>query len=211
MPLTKPAKRLLFRSPLLKGEGVKQALAWNREQLLDLRHLWDLRWQRRIATGLIPMAQPPSMISDDALDAENRISIAMGTLQSSPILPSNSHLPNLDSQCSNPFQPTAWRGLTSIVHRPQCWQLGSSTPLKTTKIPLRFHHPTTMAEKSLKSSRRASGSVLLSLPKGWVYEAEEVSTEVKAEVVNPTRYLMLDAPLTRSKRRAVEQLDDPHC
>jgi hypothetical protein len=37
VPLAKPAKRLLFRSPLLKGKGVKQALAWNLEQLLDLR------------------------------------------------------------------------------------------------------------------------------------------------------------------------------
>jgi hypothetical protein len=35
--------------------------------------------------------------------------------------------------------------------------------------------------------------------------------EVKDEVVDPTKYLMLDAPLTRSKRKAVEQLDDPHC
>jgi hypothetical protein len=44
--LIRPAKRLLFRSPLPKGEGVKQALAWNREQLLDLRRLWELRRQR---------------------------------------------------------------------------------------------------------------------------------------------------------------------
>jgi hypothetical protein len=42
VPLTKPTKRLLFRSPLPKGEGIKQALAWNREQLLDLRRLWEL-------------------------------------------------------------------------------------------------------------------------------------------------------------------------
>jgi hypothetical protein len=34
---TKPTKQLLFRSPLPKGEGIKQALAWNQEQLLDLR------------------------------------------------------------------------------------------------------------------------------------------------------------------------------
>jgi hypothetical protein len=34
---------LLFRSPLPKGEGVKQALAWNQEQLLDLRQLWEQR------------------------------------------------------------------------------------------------------------------------------------------------------------------------
>jgi hypothetical protein len=151
------------------------------------------------------------MISDDVLDAENKISIAMGTLQSSPIHPSTSHLPNLESQCSDPFRLTAWRGLTSIVRRPQHWQLSSLTPLKTTKIPLRFCHPTTTAEKSLKSSRRASGSVLLSLPKGWVYEAEEVSTEVKVEVADPAKYLTIDIPLTCSKHKAAEQLDDPHC
>jgi hypothetical protein len=95
-------------SPLPKGEGVKQALAWNREQLLDLRRLWELRRQRRIEAGLIPMAQPPSMISDNALDVENKINTAMGTLQSSLIHPSTSHLPNLESQCSDPFRPTAW-------------------------------------------------------------------------------------------------------
>jgi hypothetical protein len=39
-------KHLLFRSPLPKGKGVKQVLAWNREQLLDLRRLWELRRQR---------------------------------------------------------------------------------------------------------------------------------------------------------------------
>jgi hypothetical protein len=43
VPLTKPTKHLLFRSPLPKGEGIKQALAWNREQLVDLRRLWELR------------------------------------------------------------------------------------------------------------------------------------------------------------------------
>jgi hypothetical protein len=67
-----------------------------------------------------------------------------------------------------------------------------------------------MAKKSLKSSRRASGSVLTSLPKGWVYEAEKVNAEVKNEVVNPAKYLMLDAPLTCSKHKAIEQLDNPH-
>jgi hypothetical protein len=46
VPLTKPTKHLLFRSPLPKGEGIKQALAWNREQLVDLRRLWELRRQR---------------------------------------------------------------------------------------------------------------------------------------------------------------------
>jgi hypothetical protein len=44
-PLSKLQKHLLFRSPLPKGKGIKQALAWNREQLLDLRRLWELRRQ----------------------------------------------------------------------------------------------------------------------------------------------------------------------
>jgi hypothetical protein len=156
------------------------------------------------------MAWPPSTISDDALDAENKINIAMGTLQSSPIHPSTSHLPSLESQCSDPFRPTAWQGLTSIICRPQRWQLGSLMPLKTTKIPLRFRGPTTTAEKSPTSLRRALGSAPPLLPKGWVYEAEKVRVEVKDEVVDPTKYLMLDAPLTCSKHKAVEQLDDPH-
>jgi hypothetical protein len=98
----------------------------------------------------------------------------------------------------------AWQGLTSIVRKPQCWQLSSSTPLKTMKIPLWFRHHTTTAEKSPKSLQQALGSIPPSLPKGWVYEVEKVSTEVKDKVVDPTKYLMLDAPLTRSKHKAVE-------
>jgi hypothetical protein len=65
--LTRPTKCLLFCSPLPKGEGVKQALAWNREQLVDLRRLWELRRQRHVDRGLIPMTWPPMMISDDVL------------------------------------------------------------------------------------------------------------------------------------------------
>jgi hypothetical protein len=52
-PLNKLLKCLLFRTPLPKGEGVKQALAWNREQLLDLRRLWELRRQRQMSAGLL--------------------------------------------------------------------------------------------------------------------------------------------------------------
>jgi hypothetical protein len=203
-------KHLLFRSPLPKGEGIKQALAWNREQLIDLRRLWELRRQRQLDNGLIPMAQPPTQISDDALDAENKINIAMGTPPLSLTHHLTSPLPNLESQCSEPFRPTAWRGLTSIVCKPRRWQLASSTPLKTTKMPLRFCHPTITAKKSPTLSQQGSESTRLSLPKGWVYEAEEVSVEVKAEVVDPAHYLMLDAPLTRNKRKAVDQLDDLH-
>jgi hypothetical protein len=43
-----------------------------------------------------------------------------------------------------------------------------------------------------------------------VYEAEEAHAEVKEEVVNPARYLMLDAPLMHSKHKAVNQLNDPY-
>jgi hypothetical protein len=211
VPLAKPTKCLLFRSPLPKGEGIKQALAWNREQLIDLRRLWELRRQQRLDNRLIPMAQPPTQISDDALDAENKTNIAMGTPPSSLTHHLTSPLPNLESQCSEPFRPTAWRGLTSIVRKPRRWQLASSMPLKTTKMPLQFRHPTITAERSPTSSWKGLELTRPSLPKGWVYEAEEVSAEVKAEVVDPAHYLMLDALLTCSKRKAVDQLDDPHC
>jgi hypothetical protein len=184
-PLNKPMKRLLFRSPLPKGEGIKQVLAWNREQLLDLRRLWELRRQQRITNGLIPMAQPPLMISDSALGVENKTSTATGTPQSSQ----TPHLISpLDSHCGAPFSLTAWRGLTSIVRKPQHWQLTLSMPSKTTKMPLRFRRPTTMAGSSRVSSPRALGSTKPSLPKGWVYVPEEVRTEVKVEVADPNLY-----------------------
>jgi hypothetical protein len=104
-PPNKPTKCLLFCSPLLKGEGIKQVLAWNWEQLLDLRQLWELCQQQHIKNGLIPMAWPPLMISDDVLDVENRINTAMGTPPSSQTPRSTSLL---DSQCGPPFSPTAW-------------------------------------------------------------------------------------------------------
>jgi hypothetical protein len=83
-------------------------------------------------------------------------------------------------------------------------------PLKTTKIPLRFHQSTTMEKNLHASSQKGLGLSKPSLPKGWVYEPEEVRTEVKVEVVNPAQYQMLDALLTRSKRKALAPLDDPH-
>jgi hypothetical protein len=47
-----------------------------------------------------------------------------------------------------------------------------------------------------------------------VYEAVEVTVGVKAEVVDPDKYQMLDVPLTRHKRRIREiedaQLQDPY-
>jgi hypothetical protein len=205
-PPTKPLKHLLFRSPLPKGEGVKQALAWNREQLLDLRQLWEQRRQRRIDAGLIPMAQPPHTISDSALGVENRTSTATDIPLSSQTHPSISLL---ESHCRPPFSPTAWRGLTSIVRKPQRWQVASLMPSKTTKMPLWFRHPTTTEKKSRISSRRASESSQPSLPKGWVYVPEEVEVKVEAEVTDPSQYLMLDAPRTRSKRKALQPPEEP--
>jgi hypothetical protein len=105
---TKPLKCLLFRSPLPKGKGVKQALAWNQEQLLDLRRLWELRWQRCVSAGLLPMTQPPTMISDAVLDVENSASTAMGIPPSSQTPHLTSRQPNLESQCQDPFRPTTW-------------------------------------------------------------------------------------------------------
>jgi hypothetical protein len=103
--LTRPTTRLLFRSPLPKGEAVRQALAWNREQLLDLRRLWEQRRQQRINRGLIPMTHPPTMISDPALGVESKENTATATLPSFQTLPSTSHLTPLESHCQDPVPP----------------------------------------------------------------------------------------------------------
>jgi hypothetical protein len=210
--LTRPAKCLLFRSPLPKGEGVKQALAWNREQLLDLRRLWELRRQRRINHSQIPMTHPPTMISNAALAVGNSKNTATATPLSSQTHPSTSHLTPLESHCRDPFRPTAWRDLTSVVRRPQHWQL-ASPPVsgKTTKMPLRFRHLTTTRESSRGLSPKDLASRLMSLPKGWVYETEEVAAAVKVEVTDPSQYLTPDAPLTRGQLKTLHQQDDPHC
>jgi hypothetical protein len=105
----------------------------------------------------------------------------------------------------------AWRDLTSVVRRPRRWQLALSTASsKTVKMPIRFRHPMTTVLSSPTSSQKDLASLQPSLPKGWVYEAKGVSMEVKAEVINPSQYLMLDAPLTCSKCKSVDQLDNPH-
>jgi hypothetical protein len=72
---------------------------------VDLRRLWELHQQRRLDAGLIPMAQPPPMISDSVLGVENRTSTAMGIPPSSLTHRSTSLL---DSHCGPPFSPTAW-------------------------------------------------------------------------------------------------------
>jgi hypothetical protein len=187
VPLTKPTKCLLFLSPLPKGEGIKQALAWNREQLVDLRHLWELRRQRHLDQGLIPMTRPLTMISDDALAVGNSENTATDTPPSFQTPHSTSLLTPLGSQCQDPFRPTAWRDLTSVVRRPQRWQLASSiASTKTTKIPLRFRQSTTTGRSSRRSLLRDSASHLTLLPKGWVYATEEVGAAVKAEVIDPS-------------------------
>jgi hypothetical protein len=146
------------------------------------------------------------MISDAALGVGSKENTAMATPPLYQIPLSTSHL---DSQCGPPFQPTAWRDLTSVVRRPRRWQVDLSTcSTKTTKIPLRFCQHMTTVRSSRASSLKDLASPLLSLLKGWVYEVEDVSVKTKAEVVNPNSYLMLDAPLTHLKRKHL--LDDQH-
>jgi hypothetical protein len=153
------------------------------------------------------MAQPPHMISNNALGVENRINIVTDTPPSSRTHPLTSPL---ESQCGPPFSPTAWRGLTSIVRRPQRWQVASSMPLKTTKMPLWFRQPTLKQTSLHASSRKVSASNPSSLPKGWVYVPEEVEVKVEAEVTDPSRYQMLGTPLTRSKRKALGPPEELH-
>jgi hypothetical protein len=132
----------------------------------------------------------------------------MVTLPSSQTLPSISHLTPLESLCQDPFRPTAWRNLTSVVQRPRRWQL-ASPPVsgKTTKMPLRFCQSATTEKSSRGLSPKALASQPPPLPKGWVYAAEEVGEEVKAEVIDPDLYQITNAPLTRSHAKS---LADPH-
>jgi hypothetical protein len=130
----------------------------------------------------------------------------MDTPLSSQMPPSTSPL---ESHCGPPFSPMVWCGLTSIVHKPQRWQVVSSTPSKTTKMLLRFRHPSTTEKRSHASSQMASESSKPSLPKGWVYAPEEVEVKVEAEVIDPSQYQMLDAP-RRSKRKALGPPEESH-
>jgi hypothetical protein len=68
----------------------------------------------------------------------------------------------------------------------------------------------TMEVNSHASSPKVLGSSKKSLPKGWVYKLEEVRAAVKAEVVDPAQYLMLDTLLMRSKHKALAPPDDHH-
>jgi hypothetical protein len=77
-------------------------------------------------------------------------------------------------------------------------------------MPLRFRQLTTMGTKLRILSPKGLGSSKPSLQKGWVYKPEEARVEVKAEVADPAQYQMLDAPLTRSKRKALATPDAPH-
>jgi hypothetical protein len=158
------------------------------------------------------MTQPLTAISDAVLDVENNNSIAMGIPLSFLTPLSTSPQPNLKSQCRDPFWPTVWHKLTSIVCKPQHWQVDSLMPLnKTTKIPLKYRQPMTTRGSSCVSSQKGSASTKPQLPKGWVYAMEEVSKEVKTEVVDPNQYQTLTTPLTRSKRKATNQTDNPYC
>jgi hypothetical protein len=78
------------------------------------------------------------------------------------------------------------------------------------KIPLQYRHPTITKASSRESLQKDLVLPRPRLPKGWVYVVEEVRTEVKTEVVDPSQYQTLATPLTRSKRKAVDQLNDLH-
>jgi hypothetical protein len=151
------------------------------------------------------------MISDAALTVESNENTVMATPLSSLTHPSTSRLTPLESHCHDPFRPTVWCDLTSVVRRPRRWQLASPPASgKTTKIPLRFRQSATTGKSSRGSSLKASASLPPPLPKGWVYAVKEVSAEVKAEVIDPSRYQITNAPLTRSQLNHAKSFADPH-
>jgi hypothetical protein len=101
---------------------MQQAHGWHWEQLLDLWQRWELCQKQRLDTRLLAMTQPLTMISDAVLGVENNENTAMGTLPSSQTLALTSHLHSINSHCKDLFHPAVWCDLTSVMHKPQCWQ-----------------------------------------------------------------------------------------
>jgi hypothetical protein len=155
-----------FQCPNKMSLGMKTALAWHQEQLLLARKRWDLKNRRRVATGHIP-SSPPTLISHLVHNAENLETTVTSTTHQSPS-PSPSSL----SPSQNPFAPSAWRHLASTVRKPRRWQVDLPLPSdKVVKIPLQFRRP--IPSKS-------------TLPKGWVYVAEDAAGGVKDELTDPS-------------------------
>jgi hypothetical protein len=165
-----------FQSPLPQSLGMKTARAWHQEHLALVRQRFDEKNRRRIAAGHIPVRHPylTTHTAPSAPDQENTATAIppLRTQHSPSQHPQHPYLSQLQ-----PFRPTEWRHLTSIVRKPRRWQLDS--PLhsnKTVKIPLKYRHHTQSKPK---------------LPKGWVYVDEEVEAGVKEEVTDPCKYTVL--------------------
>src|SRR6202453_851057 len=173
-----PKKVLKFTNPNPLSERMSTAMEWRREQLQRARERWNLRNAQRIQEGHLPMTLHSHALRDYADSAMDHSSIVMDTpLPNHSISDRENHL---ESHLLQPPHPDAWSRLKAEVASPSHWPATSSTPSsnttsrwkttpplseKTTKIPLRFRHPT--------------------LPKGWEYEADVAEgggEEVKAEV-----------------------------
>src|ERR1700677_4645592 len=155
-----PRVVLRFNVPIQDSVGMVTARAWRREQLMAARKRWDHINARRIQEGHLPMPYHSHTLRASATSATDLSNTATDTLP--PNLSSRDPENHPEAQMPPPHHPDAWSTLTSIVKKPSRWQTSLPPQLgKTTKIPLRFRHPT--------------------LPKGWKYE-EEVA-EAEAEVV----------------------------
>ena len=127
---------------------------------MKARERWNQINAQRRREGHLPMTTHSLALRDSASSVTDLLSTATDTPP--PIHLSHNHENHPEAQMSPSHHPDAWSTLTSIVKRPSRWQTSLPPQLgKTTKIPLRFRHPT--------------------LPKGWRYEEEVV--EAGAEVV----------------------------
>src|ERR1700677_1220696 len=169
-----PRVVLRFNVPIQDSVGMITARAWRREQLMAARKRWDHINAQRIQEGHLPMTYHSHTLRDSATSATDLLSIATDT----PLPNHSSHDPenHPEAQMSPPHHPDAWSTLTSIVKKPSRWQTSLPPQLgKTTKIPLRFRHPT--------------------LPKGWKYEEEvaEAEVEVVEEEEGPFHFQLTNA------------------
>jgi hypothetical protein len=187
-----PHTSLRFECPKPSSLGMLTAREWHREQLLETRKQHDLKNRRRRQAGMIPLARCHPLISDSAINAMDQENTAMAMSLQPPL---QSLLPsNLSPSPHHPLAPAQWRTFASLVKKPCLWRTTLPTPSKSVvKIPLKYRLPTPRTDQ---------------LPKGWVYDVDEVKEEDHA---SPSLYTTPCRPLTRAMRTEVlKQCADPY-
>ena len=172
-----PKVTLRLQSPDTQSLGMRTALAWHREQLLEARLMQDQKNRQRMEDGMRPVRQLTTC--SHALEGADPSSTVMD--MTPPRLRRQLRRQHPYQSDLDPYHPQAWQRLISAVRTPSCWSISCPEPSKkTTKIPLKYRQP-----------------IQHQLPKGWVY-AEDAEGVGAKRLDDPLTY-QLDHPLTRAQ------------